>query len=179
MPIFSIHHACRLLCLVLALSLLNACGFELRGKSDIAFNNLFIQGPALSISKDLKKLLKVNGVTVVNNAEKADLLLELMSEENEQRILSLSGEGLVREYELFYRIHFRLREPASATWGPVQTIENRRDFTYDDAQLLAKQFEQERLYQDMRADAVRELMRRLAVQKPRPASPQTDAPAAG
>jgi LPS-assembly lipoprotein len=96
-----------------------------------------------------------------------------MSEGNEERILSLSGTGVVREYELFYRVNFRLREPASETWGPVQVVENRRDFTYDDTQLLAKQYEQQRLYEDMRTDAVRELMRRLVVQKPKHIEPAT------
>lgn len=162
----NIRSACRACCLLLALSLLAGCGFEVRGTADLAFHNLFIQGPNLSITKDLKKQLEINGVNIVNSAEKAELVLNLMSEDTEERILSLSGTGVVREYELFYRVNFRLRQPSSETWGPVQTIENHRDFTYDDSQLLAKQYEQQRLYQDMRNDAVRELMRRLVVQKP-------------
>ena len=155
------------LCLVLvAISLLAACGFQLRGKEDLAFDTLYIQGSRLTISKDLKKQLEINGVHIVNSAEKSELVLELMSEDTEQRILSLSGEGVVREYELFYRVHFRLRNPASEIWGPPQVIENRRDFTYDDTQLLAKQFERDQIYTDMRNDATRELLRRLVVQKP-------------
>lgn len=167
MSIANTRSVCRTLCLLLAVSLLVACGFEMRGTADLAFHNLFIQGPTLSITKDLKKQLEINGVNIVNSAEKAELVLNLMSEGTEERILSLSGTGVVREYELFYRVNFRLRKPASETWGPVQTIENRRDFTYDDSQLLAKQYEQQRLYQDMRNDAVRELLRRLVVQNPK------------
>lgn len=174
MPILNIGRCCKVICLLIAMSLLGACGFEMRGTEDIAFDSIFVQGPNLSISKDLKRLLKVNGVDVVASSEKSELMLELMNEENEQRILSLSGDGLVREYELFYRVNFRLREPASETWGPVQVIENRRDFTYDDSQLLAKQFEQQRILEDMRSDATRELLRRLVVQKPQ----QQAAPAA-
>lgn len=173
MPIFNIRSVCRLLCLVMTLSLLGGCGYELRGTADLAFHNLFIQGPNLTISKELKKLLKVNGVNIVNSANKAELILNLISEGTEEKILSLSGNGVVREYELFYRVHFRLRDPASETWGPVQVIENHRDFTYDDTQLLAKQYEQQQLYADMRADATRELMRRLVVQKPKHLAPAT------
>lgn len=173
MSIANTRSVCRALCLLMAISVLGACGFEMRGTADLAFHNLYIQGPSLTITKDLKKLLKVNGVNIVNSAEKAELILNLMSESTEERILSLSGTGVVREYELFYRVNFRLREPASETWGPVQVIENRRDFTYDDTQLLAKQYEQQRLYEDMRTDAVRELMRRLVVQKPKHIEPAT------
>lgn len=162
----NLRHLSRL-CIVFAVAtLLAACGFQLRGKEDLAFDTLYVQGANLSISKQLKRQLEINGVEIVTNPEKAELVLELMSEDTEQEILSLSGEGVVREYELFYRVHFRLRNPASETWGPVQIIENRRDFTYDDTQLLAKQFEREQIYNDMRSDATRELLRRLVVQKP-------------
>jgi LPS-assembly lipoprotein len=92
-------------------------------------------------------------------------MLELVSETSEQKILSLSGHGTVREYELIYRVNFRLRNPSSELWGEMLTVEERRDFSYDDSQLLAKQFEQDRLVEDMKTDAVREIMRRLVVQK--------------
>ena len=167
----NLRHLTRLCVVFAVVALLAACGFQLRGKADLAFDTLYVQGPRLSISKQLKKQLEINGVDVVESAEKAELVMELMSEDTEEQILSLSGEGVVREYELYYRVHFRLRNPASETWGPPQVIENRRDFTYDDTQLLAKQFEREQIYNDMRSDATRELLRRLVVQKPEQIKP--------
>ena len=167
MQIFSITRLCVLICAFA----LTACGFQMRGMADIAFKTLYIQGATLTISKDLKKSLATNGVTIVGDKESAGLMLDLMSETSEKRILSLSGGGLVREFELYYRVNFRLREPASETWGQVQTVEGRRDFSYDDSQLLAKSFEEARLNDDMRTDAVREIMRRLVVQKPRQTQP--------
>ena len=154
------------LTLIACLLTLAACGFQLRGVADLSFHNLYIQGPILSISKDLKKSLAINGVKIVEDKENADLLLEFMNECLEKRILSLSGAGRVTEYDLFYRVRFRLRDPSNPLWGDVQTIEERRDFSYDDTQLLAKQGEEDRLNNDMRADAVREILRRLIVQKP-------------
>lgn len=152
---------------ILTLSLA-ACGFELRGLADLSFKTLYIQGPQLTISKALNKSLKVNGITVVDKPEKADLLMEMISDGTEKRILSLSGgTGTVREYELFYRAQYRLRDPSTPLWGEVQTIEGRRDFSYTDAELLAKQYEEQYLYEDMRQDAVREIMRRLVAQKPK------------
>lgn len=153
--------------LALAMLALSACGFQLRGKADLSFHTLYIQGPTLSISKALKKSLTLNGVNIVNDPEKAELMLEMIGETSEKRILSLSGSGRVREFELYYRSDFRLKDPASETWGTVQSVEGRRDFSYDDRALLAKQGEEERLNQDMRDDAVREILRHLMVQKPR------------
>ena len=158
----------RILLLALLLAL-TACGFQLRGTADLAFKNLYMQGSKLTINKNLTRSLKVNGVTVVDNPEKAELFLEMLSEQREQKILSLSGGGKVREFEIIYRVSFRLRSPSSETWGPVQTVENRRDFSYDDSQLLAKEAEEQRLLEDMRNAATREIMRLLVVQKPQAA----------
>lgn len=154
------------MCLLAGSLLLSACGFQLRGVADLAFETIYIQGPNYTVTKDLRKALKVNGVTIVNNPEEADLLLEFLSEVYDRRILSLSGRGRVTEYELLYNLNFRIKDSASALWGPVQSIEGRRDFSYDDTQVLAKSYEEVRLREDMQADAVREIMRRLTAQKP-------------
>ncbi len=145
---------------------LSACGFQLRGVADLAFKNLFIQGNKLSISKDLVRTFKTNGIQIVEKPEDAELLLELLSESNQKRIQALSGGGLVREYELIYLVNFRVREANSPTWGPVQTIRGRRDFSYDDTALLGKAEEENKLNSDMRNDAIRELQRRLSAIRP-------------
>jgi LPS-assembly lipoprotein len=145
---------------------LSACGFQLRGTADLSFKKLYIQGSNLSISRDLKRSLKGSGIQIVDEAEDAELLLELLGESAQKRILSLSGGGLVREYELNYLVNFRTRVPADPTWGPVQTVSNRRDFSYDDKALLGKGDEEGRLNADMRSDAIREVIRRLTAIKP-------------
>lgn len=151
--------------LLLALAL-SACGFQLRGMTELSFKNLHIQGSTLSISRDLERSFRANGVKIVADAEDAELLLELLSENNEKRILSLSGGGLVREYELNYRVNFRFREAANPLWSAPQTVSYRRDFSYDDKALLGKGDEEGRLNADMRSDAVREILRRLTSIKP-------------
>ena len=153
--------------LVLLLTLtVAACGFQLRGSADLSFKTLNIQGSKLSLSKDLNRWLVTNGVQVVENAENAEAFIELLGESYEKRIRSLSGQGLVREYELNYRVSFRTRDASSALWGPEQVAQARRDFSYNDTALLGKLDEEERLHADMRKDAIREIMRRLTAIKP-------------
>ena len=142
-------------------SILTACGFQLRGQAAVSFSSIYLQGQTLSISKALRKNLIANNIKVLPTAENAEVLLELSSEQNEKRILSLSGGGVVKEYELFYRVHYRLRGAKDALWTQEQTIEVRRDFSYSDAELLAKQGEEARLYSDMRSDVLNNLLRRL------------------
>lgn len=134
----------------------------MRGTSDIAFSSIHIQGNTLVISKNLKKSLITNGVKVLDSAEGAELLLETVGEENEKRILSLAGGGTVNEFELFYRIHYRTKQAGNPLWSSVQTVEARRDYTYSDANLLAKQGEEKRLNENMQADVLSNLIRRLS-----------------
>ena len=152
-----------LLCAALA-----SCGFQLRGVANLAFKTIFVQGNTLSISRELNQSFKTNGIQVVNKVEEAELLLELLDEANEKRILSLSGGGVVREYELNYRMSFRTRDPASETWSAPQMVQSRRDFSYNDNALLGKLDEENKLNTDMRNDAIREIMRRLSAIKVTP-----------
>lgn len=146
--------------------IISACGFQLRGTTGLSFKSLNLQGRTLSISRDLKQSFKTNGIQLVEQQESAEVLMELLGESNEKRILSLSGGGLVREFVLNYKVNFRMREQSSPTWGQVQTVEVRRDFSYDDTVLLGKAEEEARLNADMRKDAVREVLRRLSAVKP-------------
>lgn len=141
------------------------CGFHLRGTADLSFNSIFIQGNTLVISKSLNKRLVTNGVKVLDSAENADLLLEMIGEESEKRILSLSGKGKVNEFELYYRVHYRTRLAGAELWSPVQTIEARRDFSFSDANLLAKQGEEKRLNEGMQQDVISGIIRRLSTLK--------------
>lgn len=161
----SITHFCFTSLIVVGLT---ACGFHLRGPSDIPFESIFIQGPTLSISQDLKKSLNLSDIRILQSAEQAELLLELVSEENEKRILSLASTGTVNEYELYYRVHYRTKLLGQATWSSVNTTESRRDFTYSDAALLAKNTEETKLNESMRRDVVDSIMRRLSALKDRP-----------
>ena len=155
------------LILVLAMLALTACGFHLRGLADLSFHTLYMQkSGAPVIAAELKRIFKANSIAVVNTPEEAEIQLELMSEKSEKRILSLSGGGRVREYELLFQVNFRTRESSNTPWSAVQTVDGRRDYSYDDTQLLAKEGEELRLYNDMRSDATREIMRRLSALKP-------------
>jgi LPS-assembly lipoprotein len=150
---------------VILLANLVGCGFHLRGDHDMSFSSLFIQGNTLTISKNLAKSLNTSGVKVLNSADNADMLLEMVGEESEKRILSLAGTGTVNEFELYYRVHYRTKKAGAALWSPVQTVEARRDYTFSDANLLAKQNEEKRLNDNMQNDVISNLMRRLSALK--------------
>ncbi len=143
--------------------LLTACGFHLRGVGEaLPFERLYVQDSgAPTITRDLKRALYSSGVKLTDRAEEAQAVLELMSEHNTKNILSLSSGGKVREYEVLYQVVFRARETGADLWGEPQTVSLRRDYSYSDSALLAKEAEEARLVADMRAEAVREVLRRV------------------
>ena len=53
---------------------------------------------------------------------------------------------------------------------PASFIELTRDVTFNDAEIIAKEAEEELLFRDMQADMVQQIVRRLAAAKP--AKPQ-------
>ncbi len=162
----SANIARRMFVLMMTITLM-ACGFHLRGLADLSFDKIHINNQSLTISRDLNVSLKSNGVKVVKEPEEAQILVDMMNENTEKRILSLGGTGTVREFELFYRVSFRVKDASDELWGLPQMVEGRRDFSYLDTELLAKSYEEAQLYEDMRRDAVREILRRLVAQKPK------------
>ena len=80
-------------------------------------------------------------------------------------MLSLTGAGRVREFRLRYRVGFRVHDGKGNNYVPQSTLELTRDVTYDDADVLAKESEEQLLYRDMQGDMVQQIMRRLAAAK--------------
>jgi diguanylate cyclase (GGDEF)-like protein len=96
------------------------------------------------------------------SSEEAEVVLDILGDAQETQILSLSDSGRVAEYLLRYRVTYRLRDKAQKEWIPISEILIRRDYTYDDQAVLAKENEQYLLFQAMRDDAVRQMIRRLS-----------------
>ena len=72
---------------------------------------------------------------------------------------------MVREYELYYRVQYRTKASDEPTWGLPLIMESRRDYTYNDSNLLAKMAEEKRLTQTMRTDVLNGILRRLSALK--------------
>jgi LPS-assembly lipoprotein len=150
--------------LLLLIAALSSCGFQLRQPSPVSFKTVHLIGNT-QITSALKKSLKEQNIRLVETAEEAELQVDLIHDENEKRILSLSGTGVVREYELYYRVQYRTKTSDEPTWGLPLVMESRRDYTYNDSNLLAKLTEEKRLTQTMRTDVLNGIMRRLSALK--------------
>ncbi len=150
---------------ILLLIVITSCGFHLRGMTEISYKTISLEGKELSLTKNLKKILNTNKVAIVSSTENPELRVEFLSEESEKRILSLSGQGLVREFEIFYRVRYRIKASDSEIWGQENIIETRKDFTYSDSNLIGKEEEERQLNEAMRIEAITSIFNQIQVIK--------------
>ncbi|MDE2428564.1 MAG: hypothetical protein KGM99_07545 [Burkholderiales bacterium] len=152
---------------VMALLSLSACGFALRGPVALPFKSIYIDLPdSSSLGGELRRQIRANGQTsIMANASDAEVILEVLSETRDKQILSLNSQGRVREYNLNYNFRFRVRNAVGKVFLEPVDIQLKRNITFNETQVLAKEAEEALLYRDMQSDLVQQIMRRLAVMK--------------
>ncbi len=148
--------------------LLAACGFHLRGEASMPFSSLYIDAgnPGSALVAELRRNLEVNHIKLTDKATEADVVLNIVYDLPERQILTLGGSGRVNEFQLTYRVSLRAYDQQQRVWIPANELVLSRDYSYDDTKLLAKEAEEALLYQNMRADMVQQIMRRLSHAKP-------------
>ena len=146
---------------------LAGCGFQLRGTAALPFETLYMPGAGGGIALDLKRNIQSGTrTTVVDDPKKAEAVLDFTQEVREKNILSLSATGRVSEYELRYRVGFRVHDGKGGEFLPVTTVQLTRSVSFNDSAVLAKETEEQQLYRDMQTDMVQQVMRRLAGAQP-------------
>jgi LPS-assembly lipoprotein len=126
-----------------------------------------VPGATTGIALDLKRNIEAGTrARVVDDPKAAQALLQVTEEARSREILSLTSAGRVREFQLRYRVGFRVHDGKGGEFVPVSVIQLTRDMTYSDAEILAKEQEEQLLFRDMRTDMVQQILRRLASAKP-------------
>ena len=165
--------------LIFALAL-SACGFHLRGAASYPFSSVYVQAPTTfgvgtltvpgagaPIVPDVVAGLSGSGIAMKTKAEDADFSVRFLQVFFDKRVLSLSGGGRAREFELEYRVRYEFVDVKGRLWGEPGEITIRRDFSFAESQALAKEAEERQLVRDMQLDAAAQILRRLqSVKRP-------------
>ena len=149
--------------ILLLIAVLADCGFHLRGEAHYEFETLFLNSPATQpLTADLRRSLQGIGTAqLVTSADKAQVILDIASVENNKQILSLSSGGRVSEFLLSKRVLFRVHDAAGNDWLPTSELVVRRTYSYSDSAALPKEAQEQRLWREMQDDAVQQIVRRL------------------
>lgn len=153
--------------IIVTLCVLTACGFALRGPVSFPFQSIYVDLPeSSSLSGELKRHIRANGNTIIESkASDADVILDVLNESREKTILSLNSQGRVREFNLLYNFRFQVRSKSGKQLLEPTTISLKRNVSFKENEVLAKEAEEALLYRDMQSDLVQQIMRRISVIK--------------
>ncbi|GGH51842.1 LPS-assembly lipoprotein LptE [Comamonas phosphati] len=162
----------RTLLVAMALSpLLGACGFRLRGVPNFVFRSIYIQaGRGSPVGTLLRRNLESSSdkLTVLRDPtplDQAEVICQVISEQQQRVIVGMNVAGQVREIELRLLVRFSLRTPGGDEVIPPTEIRQIRNVTYNETNALSKAAEEEMLNKDMRNDIVQQMIRRLSAVK--------------
>ena len=149
--------------MILSIISLIACGFQLRGGIEANFESISIDGGSAGFVKQLKKRLRQSSIAVLSSG--GEVQLEIVDDLLDKRILSLNSDGRISEYELNYKVSFRVKGQNDSEWGQLINNEVRRQYTYDDENVVAKALEEEKLINGMRDELIRTITAQISLQK--------------
>lgn len=153
--------------LMLLISVVSSCGWQLRGASDLPpeMAHVYVEGLSgrSQFVQDLNRNLSFADGGVTKDPQSAGVILKVHNEQFERRVASLSEEGKATEYELIYRIRFELQKPDGSSLLPTQTIEIRRAYFNPQVLVIGKSEEENQIREEMYKAAVRTLLRRTEI----------------
>ena len=104
----------------------------------------------------------------MKNAKEAELVLEIITEQNARQVLSYNGAGQVTAYRIISRIAFRTFDPNGVEVTPEADIYLTRDVDFDQANVQSFDLLVAEYVKSMRVDIANQLMRRMAAIKQLP-----------
>ncbi len=157
----------QIILLILMVSLLSACGFRLRGASNLpnTIKYAVIDGVAQysEVGLAIKQQLESSGAKVLSTADVDTVHFVVLQNKFTRRVLSVDASGTANEYELAYDFSMRVQDPKGKWLVAERPINLNRNYIYDPSNALAKSDEELTIKSQMVSLAVRQSMRRIGI----------------
>ncbi len=161
---FAVPRSVRASLAAVAALALGACGFHLQGSgalpSSMMRTYVDAERPHSEFLVTLTDTLRQRGAEVLASPADGAAVLDIVSDETGQRVLSVSARNIPREYEVFYAVTFSLRV-GSENLISNESLVVTRAYTYDETQVLAKAAEEQILRRALAEDLARRVMQRI------------------
>ncbi len=156
----------RYLSILLIAMLFAGCGFQLRGSTPetrLGFESLYLDAPiGTPLERDLRTVLRASSTQLTADAKSAPVTLRVLSQAQEKKVLTLNAQGKVREFSLTYRVRFGVADASNKKLLQPPEIALQYILSYSEEQALAKEQEERMTFEDLRRDAVAQIIRQLA-----------------
>lgn len=145
---------------------LQSCGFHLRGEVELPpeIHQLAIDDVTTTsqIATELKIQLRRHDIKLLDNIDDAKLIIVIDRERHQRRVMTVSPEGQVQEFELIYLVNYSIHNKDNQEASiSNQNLTIRRGLRFDETAVLGKTSEETRLQQDMVRAAAGQILRRL------------------
>ena len=153
-----------LITMLLAVSIIQGCGFQLRGDYLLSsqLQNIYLSSTDKhgELTRLVKQNLLLNQINVIKNFDQDIPELRILKDTLDRRTLSVFENGQVAEYELIYSVQYQLfiQDQEITRFE----IELNRDYQDDPSLALAKSRELTLMLSEMRQEAANKILRNLA-----------------
>jgi len=140
------------------------CGYQLAGTASlpVGMTKTYLQTnePSSDFLISLRQTLRLRGLQLVDDRADASASLIISDDTTGQRVLSVSARNIPREYEIFYTVTFAL-EAAGVRLIDNASLIVRRNYTFNETEVLAKSREERVLRRALADDLARQVVRRI------------------
>ncbi|MGZ8226817.1 MAG: LPS-assembly lipoprotein LptE [Methylococcaceae bacterium] len=145
-----------------AVLLLSACGYHLRGALDMpqGFKNVYLDGASPQLREQFTKVLKASSSQLTDSPEGAGMVIRIAGENASQRVLSLSSRGRSNELELYYRLEYEFANSTNGLLMARQPLEIKREYFNNQQDIIAKSNEETVIRNEMYLQAVNAIVNR-------------------
>lgn len=150
--------------ILFCMAALSACGFKLKGTTNLPFNNVYTNiNLNSSFGNSLSRYLMASspGLRFVNDPNQADVHLTQISNRQTRREMSLDAEGNVEEYELILNFTFQLTDADGRVLLSPTNLTATREIPYDPDESQAKAGEIAMTFEDMSQSLITRIIRIL------------------
>ena len=151
--------------LLITVLFISACGYHLRGSIDLPeeLKRIYMQGASGQLNKIMQKTLKSSGGKLVDKVQQAGIVVAVVKEKMDRRVLSLSSTGRANEYQIIYTLNFNLLDAEGNSLTELQHLEINRDYFNDQEQILAKNIEEQIIRDEIYRKAVQSIISRSRI----------------
>lgn len=155
----------RLTVIVMFITGLSACGFQLRGQANLPaeMSRTFISATQQrgNLVRQLTLLLQGNQIEIVDDRADSGAVLRIIAERFTREVQSISAAAKVREFALHYEVRFSLETPDGKVLLAEQQMVLTEDYQFNQEQVLGTSSEEDLIRKDLVRSMSRQILRRL------------------
>lgn len=153
------------LILVILLSLLTACGFQLRGQLTLppALQHIYIQSEIMhsSLPSQLSQMLNQLGAKTTLLPKNAQVIIDLMNETFTQQVITNGANSQIAQTLVIYYVEFQLTDTHGRVLLSPQVVSSVHSYSQNSNQILSVTNDLGTLEQDMRREVLEQILRRI------------------